>query len=60
MIARRINRSRQPIRIEIRISGDRKLLARLVGKACGEIWGDPALLKPTARPGNGAGTKETR
>lgn len=47
-----------PVLITIR--GDRKHLARLVGKACGQIWGNPAALKPTSRPDNGAGTKETR
>lgn len=57
MIARRIRNPRQPFRIEITIHGDRKSLARLVGKACGQIWGTAAL-KPTPQPENGAGTKE--
>jgi hypothetical protein len=33
-----------PLRVEVTIIGDRRCLAEVVGRACGQIWGHPALL----------------
>lgn len=50
LVADRASKPSKPLSVEVTVSGDRKLLAKLVGRECARIWGNPASMASTAKP----------